>query len=172
MGFARIAHHAYVSPKEPEAIVKLLALGDRYADIAFSVYYQHRRVDLIEISHWRVLVIQLPIWCEAAIVAVQIARRNIGSRRHGEQVGHCRTGHGRLEAVGMRHDARCHVPTVTPASHSKAIGVGDPLRDQKIDSIHHVLKITAAPIAIICLGEGWPLSVRPTWVREKHDVSM
>src|SRR5580692_8335072 len=102
------------------------------------------------------VVVELHVWPQTAVVAVQITGIDIRSRSHGEQVGDGSTNDGSFETVRVSDGPRSHEAAVAPSANAKMISICDSARHEEIYAVHAVLEVAIAPVAIIRFGEGSP----------------
>src|SRR5437870_13890161 len=67
----------------------------------------------------------------------------------GVQICHSSARNGCLKARCLRDRPFGQVSAVRPSRDAQALGIGDALRNQVIDSRHHVFEICSAPVATV-----------------------
>src|SRR6266550_2057141 len=118
------------------------------------------------------LVVELYVGSQIAIVAVQVTGIDVGSRSHRKQIRDCSANDCSLETVCVRDSPGGHETAVTPSAHAQVIRISDSTRYQLIHAVHTVLKIAKAPVTIVCFGKRRPDAIRTARIGEKYSVTM
>src|SRR5882724_4892543 len=118
------------------------------------------------------LVVELCIGPQIAVVAVQIAGIDVRSRSHTKQVCNCSPNDRGLEAISVRDRPRRHESAKTPSADPKVVGISNSPRYKEIQTIHIVLKIANTPVAVICFRERRAGAIGSAWVGKKYGVTM
>src|SRR5580700_10526022 len=169
---ARVAKHLGFAPQEAKTVVELLTLRYGNPNVGFAVNDKGGGVTMLEETDGRMLIVQLAIRGEVAVVTVQIARSDICGGGHGEEVGDSGADDGGLEAISVGDDPGSHEAAEAPSADAKTIGIGDTFGYQEIDSVHDVLKIATAPITIVGFRKCGTAAIRTTWVRQEHGITV
>src|SRR6266446_1379648 len=118
------------------------------------------------------LVVELYVGSQIAIVAVQVTGIDVGSRSHRKQIRDCSANDCSLETVCVRDGPGGHETAVTPSAHAQVIRISDSTRYQLIHAVHTVLKIAKAPVTIVCFGKRRSGAIRTARIGEKYSVTM